>query len=343
MRLRELRSYGILTTCAAIWGFAFVAQRMSIGHVPSFAFNGIRFLLGAVSLLPVICIFSAKSGLRDAIRRSAKPGLLIGVILFIAASLQQLGMDSAFLSRFGMQGAGAGKAGFITGLYLVIVPVVGIFFGHRSHALSWFGAAFSLAGLYLISVRGDFTFDGGDVLIFIGAIFWSMHILFVDRYAAKADALLLSLFQFVSCASLSLLTSAFFEHVTLSGVQSALAPILYGGFASVGVAYTLQIIGQRYAKPARSAIILSMESCFAALGGFLILGENMGLRGYIGCALMIAGMLFAQLPSLRERRSEPAAPAEEAHDAPDALPSSACAAISENAEEPPLAATAEVE
>lgn len=289
---KELHSCLILLLTAAIWGFAFVAQRVGAESVPSFAFNGIRFLLGAASLLPLI-FFLRKRTVLPVFGRGVVPrGLLVGCVLFTAASLQQIGIEHT----------SAGKAGFITGFYIILVPIFGIFLGKKANAATFLNACLALAGLFLISVRvqGDFSVSPSDLLEFAGAFFWAVQILMIDRFAGEVNALGLAFFQFITCSGLSLLASALFEHPTGTGIMQAAVPILYGGILSSGVAYTLQIVGQRYARPAHSAIIMSMEAVFAALGGFLLLHENLGLRGYFGCALMIAAILLSQLSAFRE-------------------------------------------
>ena len=258
-----------------------------------------RFALGSLSLLPLLWYSNRKTpspiGTDSEKQISALPaGLLIGCVLFTAASLQQIGLLVTTAS----------KAAFITGLYLVFVPLLGIFLRHRIHPLTWSGVMLATIGLYFLSVTKDFTMGWGDLLELGGAFFWAIHILLVDHFAKKLSALRLCLVQFLTCTVLSLTAALIFEKITLHGLEQALIPILYGGIFSVGVAYTLQVIGQRHAKPAPAAIILSLEAVFAAIGGWLILGENLGARGYLGCGLMLAGMLFSQLPGLRQTNSE---------------------------------------
>lgn len=292
----ELKSNLCLLTAAIIWGFAFVAQRIGAKYLGSFAFNGIRFALGSLSLLPLILLSLRKSKQEPAPneRTGARgrlgvlpAGLITGCVLFMAASLQQLGLVET----------SAGKAAFITGLYIVIVPLLGVFLKHRIHLFTWIGVIAATAGLYLLSVTENFTVAGSDLLVLLGAFLWAVHILLIDYFANQVDGLQLSFFQFVTCAALSLAVAFGFEKISAAAIYRAAIPILYGGICSVGVAYTLQVIGQRHAKPSHAAIILSLEAVFASLGGFLILHEDLGLRGYLGCALMLAGMLFSQLPN----------------------------------------------
>jgi drug/metabolite transporter (DMT)-like permease len=214
-------------------------------------------------------------------------GIIAGCILFMASAFQQTGLATT----------AAGKAAFITGLYIVLVPLLGIFLKHRISLFTWAGVAAATIGLFLLSVTEQFTIASSDLLLLFGAFLWAVHILVIDHFTKKLDGLQLSLIQFSTCGALSLAAACGFEKISLTGVYHALVPLLYGGICSVGVAYTLQVLGQRYAKPAHAALILSLESVFAGLGGFLILHEDLGLRGYLGCVLMLTGMLFSQLPS----------------------------------------------
>lgn len=285
-----LQSNLLLLLAAAIWGLAFVAQRVGMDYVGPFTFNGIRFLLGSLSLLPLILYYrnqhkqTAPARPRDAI----KAGVLAGLILFIAASLQQIGLIYTT----------AGKAAFITCLYIVLVPMAGIFLKQYVSITTWISSVFAIVGLYLLCVKESFFISYGDLLQLVGALFWAAHILIIGHYASRVDVLQLSFFQFITCGMLSLAIAAGFETVALDGLVGALIPILYGGIFSVGVAYTLQVIGQKYSPPAHAAIILSMETVFAALGGFWLLDERLGFKELIGCGLMLTGMLLTQLQSI---------------------------------------------
>jgi len=282
----------LLLICAAIWGFAFVAQRIGMEHIGPFTYNGVRFALGSISLLPLIFYFNLKY------KKTRKPviswmyevrqGFFVGLVLFIAASLQQIGL--IYIE--------AGKAAFITGLYVVMVPLIGIIFlKQRVLANTLLGSVTAAVGLYLLSVKSGFTVETGDIYVFIGALFWTAHILLVERMVKSVDALRLALYQFITCSVLSLITALLFETITTNGILLTTGPILYGGILSVGVAYTLQIIGQKYAHSANAAIILSLETVFAAIGGFLLINERLNGKEYIGCMLMLSGMLISQYKS----------------------------------------------
>ncbi|MFA5028278.1 MAG: DMT family transporter [Candidatus Methylomirabilota bacterium] len=282
---RALRADGLLLLTAVIWGFAFVAQRMGMEHVGPFGFNGVRFALGCLVLLPLI-LRRAPAGRIDPPSPPVRGGgLLAGLVLFCGASFQQVALVYTT----------AGKAGFITGLYVVLVPVLGAALGQRTHAGAWTGALLAAAGLYLLSVTEQLAFAPGDLLVLIGAGFWAVHVLLIGWLSPRQDPLRLAFAQYAVCSLLSLLASAALEPNALDGYRAAALPILYGGVLSVGVAYTLQVVAQQEAKPAHAAILLSLETVFAALGGWLVLGETLSPRGLVGCALMFAGMLVSQL------------------------------------------------
>lgn len=294
MKSKEIKAVFILLLTAAIWGFAFVAQRVGMEHIGAFTFNGIRFALGSASLLPII-YFSGKK-LNDTeekpqadLKTTIKSGIIAGCILFIAASLQQVGLIYTT----------AAKAGFITSLYIVLVPILGILLKQKTYPTTWIGAVTATVGLYFLSINEDFTIQLGDLLQLIGAFFWAIHIQVIDRFVKKVDAVKLSSAQFATCSVLSLIVAFITEEIVPGQIFLALVPILYGGLMSVGVAYTLQAIGQRHAKPAHAAIAMSMEAVFAAIGGMIILHETMSLRGFLGCALMMAGILITQTENIK--------------------------------------------
>ncbi|MDR2647189.1 MAG: DMT family transporter [Oscillospiraceae bacterium] len=286
MKNKSTISAAMLLLTALIWGFAFVAQVEGLAFMGSLTFGGIRFAMGAFSLLPLILIFERRPGGVN-IKKTLLYGLLGGVVLFCASTLQQYGI--AYTQS-------AGKAGFITGLYTVLVPIIGIFMGRKTRPLTWLGALAALTGLYFLSMKGGkLSFGFGDILLLIGAVFWAFHILIVDQFASQVPPLRFSITQFFVCGVLSLAGAFIFEKPSVNGILTGWQPLLYGGIASVGVAYTLQIVGQRHVEPARAAIIFSLETLFAALGGVLLLHEFLGWRGYFGGALMFLGIVLAQL------------------------------------------------
>jgi len=279
----------MLLVTAAIWGFAFVAQRVAMDHMGPFSFNAVRFLLGAASLLPLIWFFSRKKAV--ATTTAAKTSIWLaggvaGAILFVAAALQQVGLLDTT----------AAKAGFITGLYMILVPFLGLFLRHVTGLNAWLGALLALVGLYLLSINADFSMSRGDFLMFVGAIFWACHILWIDFIGRRVNALQLSAVQFLACGLLSSVAAFWQETPTVASVLLAWPAILFASFISVGLAYTLQVVAQKKAKPTHAAIIMSMEAVFAAIGGVVFLDENLPMGGWIGCGLMMTGMLLSQIP-----------------------------------------------
>jgi drug/metabolite transporter (DMT)-like permease len=286
MQTRTLKSDILLLLTSIIWGFAFVAQRVGMDYVGPFLFNGIRFALGSLSLLPLVYVNQKRGTFVNdpPLKAVIFGGLLAGVALFLGASLQQIGIIYTT----------AGKAGFITGLYVVLVPILGIFLRQPTQLGTWLGAVIAVIGLYLLSVTEQFTIAFGDLLVLIGAFFWAGHVHIISKFSRKITPIKLALIQFITCSLLSLCTALAFEHNTLQGIWGAGLAILYGGVCSVGIAYTLQVVAQRQAHPAHAAIILSLESVFAVVGGWLLLHEHLMPRGLIGCALMLTGMLLSQ-------------------------------------------------
>jgi drug/metabolite transporter (DMT)-like permease len=276
----------MLWVTAAIWGFAFVAQRAGMEFIGPFTFNGIRFLLGSASLLPLIFWMKYKQEKPSAKQKNIiKGGLLAGIVLFIGASLQQAGMVYTE----------AGKAGFITGFYVILVPLIGIFIGQHITRLLWLGAFIALAGLYLLTINGPLVFHKGDLLILLSALFWAIHVQLINKLVDTHSALPLSAFQFAVCGILSLATGFMFETISITTILQAIWPLLYGGLMSVGIAYTLQVVAQQHVHPAYASIILSFETVFAVLGGWLLLNEILSLRNLAGCLLMLTGIVIVQV------------------------------------------------
>jgi drug/metabolite transporter (DMT)-like permease len=327
MNKRVLKADLLLLLTAAVWGFGFVAQRSGMQYVGPFTYNGVRFLLGSISLLPLIAYRKVPS---SSIRADFINAFMAGTCLFVAVTFQQLGMMATT----------AGNAGFITGLYVIFTPIFGIFLGRRTGKATWVGAIFTFTGLYFISAGGVMgSFNPGDLVIALSAVFWAFHVLLIDRLVQKTDPIVLSSGQFAFaglyalCAAFSIepFLSSWLESssslgsgglffwkslpalidglntgtVPVSLISSAIVPILYGGLVSVGIGYTLQTVAQKDAPPAHATIILCLEGCFAALGGILLLDEAAGLRTIIGFALMLTGMLISQWELIREGRSTP--------------------------------------
>lgn len=294
MNTGNLRSNSLLLLTALIWGLSFVAQRIGMEHIGPMLFNGLRFALGAVSLLPMVYILHKRKQARPYCQdtplfatagTTMLAGLCAGVILFAGASLQQIGIIYTSV----------GNAGFITGLYVIVVPIIGIAWGQKTPRQSWLGAIIAVVGMYMLSVKSGLTINRGDLLVLLSALFFAIHVQYIARTTKTHDALLLSLVQYCVVTLLSLVAALLTEPLVFSAVISALPAILYGGIMSVGVAYTLQVVAQKEAHPTHAAIILSLEGAFAALGGWIILGEILNARELSGAFLMLGGMVASQL------------------------------------------------
>lgn len=283
----KVQSTVLLFLTAIIWGFAFVAQRVGADYVGTFTFNGIRFLLGSFSLIPVILIFEREAADKKKLLKTFYISLAAGTVLFIAASLQQCGVELT---------GSAGKAGFLTGLYTVLVPMFRFFLGKKTSVLTFIGAFFAIGGLFFLCMTGNsVSFGKGDIVLIIGAVFWAFHILIIDKFVNDVSPLKFSMMQFFVCGVLSVIGALLTETVEISSVKAAAVPILYGGIMSVGVAYTCQILGQKHSDPTFASIVFSTESVFSAVGGALLLNEIMTGRGYFGCALIFVGIVLSQI------------------------------------------------
>jgi drug/metabolite transporter (DMT)-like permease len=307
MQTKTLKSDLLLLLAAFFWGTTFVAQRLGMEYVGPMTYNALRFAVGALTLLPVILAFRRKVdwGLshQAGYRFLLGGGILAGLALFGGASMQQIGLLYTT----------AGKAGFITSLYVVLVPIAGIFLGQRCGWAVWLGAGLAVAGLYLLSITESFTIARGDLLILIGAFFWTIHVLLIGYLAQRANPLHIACIQFIACSILSLLAAVSItghfglesETITLPALRAATLPILYAGIFSAGVAFTLQVVCQRISPPAHAAIVMSLETVFAALSGYLILHERLTPRDLSGCILMFTGLIVVQLPLLLGPKTSP--------------------------------------
>ena len=285
----------LMIIAAAIWGFAFVAQRVGMETMGPHLFNGLRFLIGGVVLIPVMLMFSRKAKLAANAEHSQTSdgqtmniymaGIIAGLFLFAGATLQQIGL----------QYTTAGKAGFITGLYIFFVPVIGLLFGMRTSKGTWLGAILAIAGLYFLSIRDDFTLSYGDTLQLLCAIAFAGHVLVIGYLASRFDTIKLSAIQFFTAGLLALVLALILEQITWHSIVETLLPLAYAGIMSTGIAYTLQVVAQQHAHSSHAAIILSSEGVFAVIGGWWLLGESLPTAGLIGCALMLSGMLLSQL------------------------------------------------
>lgn len=291
MKKNSILSIFILFVTAIVWGLAFPFQNIASEYLSAFWFNGIRFILGALSLVPVVLIFEREKISKAQWKKTLLASAVCGTILFAASALQQIGIS--------MSGSSA-KAAFITGLYMIFVPFCGIFLKKKIRAEAWLGAGAAVIGLYFVCFsNGIQSAHIGDLVVLIGALCWTAHILCIDKFASECPSLKFSLFQFIFCGVLNLAVAPILDgplNVAPEIFTGALLPILYCGICSVGVAYTCQVIGQRGTEPALASIILCTESIFAALGEPLIDKSATPLPplGYMGCALIFAGILLSQ-------------------------------------------------
>ena len=295
-----LKNSLFLLLAATIWGIAFVAQSVGMEYVGPFTFNGIRSLIGAAVLVPVILILNRSKDTSSAVTDSTSTvssspyktrdlwmgGIACGIALFAASNFQQ----------FGIKYTTVGKAGFITACYIVIVPIIGLFLKKKCSPFIWAAVVMALIGLYLLCITDGFSISLGDMLVLVCAFLFSLHILVIDYFSPKADGVKLSCIQFLVCGILSTVLALILEHPDISSILTAWLPILYAGVMSCGVAYTLQIVGQKNVNPTVASLILSLESCISVLAGWIILGQKLSARELIGCVIMFAAIILAQLP-----------------------------------------------
>ena len=286
-KVNNAKGVPILLITALIWGVAFTAQSVGAEYLGGFSYTAIRFCLGVLLLCPAVFILERKAHDKAKLRRTVISGICCGLVMFTATVLQQ----------FGIQLSGnSGKAGFITCLYILIVPIFGLFMRKIPPLNVAFAVVLGIVGMYLLTFEGSGGFELGDLLVMLSAFMWAVHIIVIDRFACDIYSLRFSLVQYATVAVISTVCMFVFEEVTFEAVKAAWLPLAYGGFGSVGIAYTLQAIGQRYADPTPASLALSMESVFAALAGALILDERLPIKGYIGCVLIFAAIILAQLP-----------------------------------------------
>ncbi len=292
-RLEAFRADGWMLLASALWGAAFVAQSHAAAHLDAASIVAIRFLAGGLLLVPVVIVRRKSVRQRSPIGVVMRGGIGAGVAMLIAAILQQCGIE---------QGCTASAAGFITGLYVLFVPILGLIGGMRTHLSVWSGAVVAAIGLYLLSVAPTLSMSPGDSLVLLCAVAWAIHVLVIGRFSPRCDAIELAATQFLTTGFLALLMM---DRVpSPEAIQAAMWPMLYLGPVAVSIAFTLQVVGQRVAPPAHAAVILSMEGLFAAVFGAILAGERLGAGQYVGCGFMLAGALLAQWTELR-RRSNP--------------------------------------
>lgn len=286
----------LLVLTAFIWGVAFVAQKEGGTAVGDFTFNGVRFLLGG-GLLAACLPLLDKMGLtrRCDTAESKKAmwlgGVLCGIALWAASNLQQMGLATT----------SAGKGGFITALYIVLVPIFGMVIGRRTTLLTWGGVVLAVAGLYLLCMQGESGIDGGDLLVMACAPIFAIQILLVDKFAPATDGVRLSCIQFFTVGILNIPLMFIFEQPSLPAMVGSWLPILYAGLLSSGVAYTLQVVAQKHTHPTTASLLMSFESVFAVLAGWALMGERLSAWELGGCVVMFAAVILAQLPTPKKR------------------------------------------
>lgn len=295
--MKQMKSNAMLLLTAFIWGCAFVAQSVGMDYVGPFTFNSVRSFIGSLVLVPVIFLMDSlkrKEGMSEEEVRASRGdtktlitgGICCGVVLGVASSLQQ----------FGIMFTTVGKAGFITAMYIVIVPLLGVFIGKKVRPLILFCVALSVAGLYFLCMTEKLSLGIGDLYVLVCAVVFSVHILVVDHFSPLVDGVRLSAIQFLTAGVLCAVPMLLFEAPNLTGIQAAWKPILYAGVLSCGVAYTLQILGQKGADPTVASLLMSLESVFSVLAGWVILGQALSLKELFGCGLMFCAIILAQLP-----------------------------------------------
>lgn len=290
---QQIKSSLILLLTATIWGVAFVAQSVGMEYIGPFTFNAIRCVLGGMVLIPVILVLQKKkeTGAENQEKEDKKTlwmgGIACGVILCIASNLQQ----------FGIMEASVGKSGFFTALYIVMIPVIGIFIGKRPGIKLWFCVALAVVGMYLLCMKdGSFTIERADIMLLLCALAFSFHILVVDYFSPKVDGVKMSCIQFFVCGVFSAVGMLFTETPDISNIQAAWLPLLYAGLLSCGVGYTLQIVGQKGINPVIASLIMSLESVISALAGWVILGQVLSPKEILGCILMFVAIIITQIP-----------------------------------------------
>lgn len=300
METKQLKSSLLLLLTAAIWGVAFVAQSVGMDYIGPFTFNAIRSLIGGLALIPCIWLMNRGKPKEESPSPKSRRNLWIGgaccgVALAVASSLQQMGIQYTTV----------GKAGFITALYIVIVPLLGLFLKKRVSVLVWAAVALAVAGMYLLCMTDGFSIGKGDLLVMACAICFSIHILVIDYFSPMVDSVKMSCIQFLLCGVLCAVPMLLWERPALSQILAAWMPLLYAGVLSCGVGYTLQIVGQRNLDPTVASLILSLESVISVLAGWAILGQKLTVRELVGCVLVFCAIILAQLPQRNPEKTKP--------------------------------------
>ena len=304
MKYNQMRQVVFPILAAFIWGTAFVAQDLCADSIGTFAFNATRYFIAVLALLVVILISDKLKKNKPTLTAQEKKagskqlwlgGLCCGAALAIASNFQQAGL---------VAGTDAGKAGFITALYVVLVPVFGLFFKRKVSLPTWIAVVLSVVALYLLCIKGDFSLAPGDLLVLVCAVCFAVHILVIDHFTAYCDGVKLSCLQFLFAGIISTICMFIFEDVDFAAILSCALPLLYVGIFSCGVGYTLQILAQKDSNPTVVTILLSLESVFAVIAGAIILRQQMTVREYIGCAIMFAAVILAQIQFPTRQKAE---------------------------------------
>ena len=304
---KKMQSNILLLFTALIWGSSFVAQKSGMDYIEPFTFNGIRMVMGGLVLIPFILLMDRKKArdgaaepMSDEEKAKARKkiiagGICCGLAIFVASSLQQ----------FGVSYTTAGKAGFITTLYVVIVPIISVLLRKRVRPIMWLCVVLGAVGLYLLCMTDDsFKLAFGDMLVLLCAVAFAVHIMVVDHFAAKLDGTKLSCIQFLTSGILGLVGMAIFESPDISAILDCWLPILYAGVLSCGLGYTFQVIAQKYAEPTVASLLMSLESVFAVISGAILLHETMSMRELTGCAVIFAAVIISQLPEKKKKEGE---------------------------------------
>lgn len=290
--VNETKGSMMLLCTSIIWGLAFIAQRKGMDHIGAFTFSAVRCLIAGVCMIIAIRLLNNRNGRKIIRKEKENPkdvfwgGFLCGLALFLGMGFQQLGISKTSIAN----------SGFISALYIVIVPLLGLFIHKKVKANIWVGVFISLIGLGLLCFEGTFKFNTGDILMLISSTFYSLHIICIDHFAPKVDGTKMSCIQFFVGAFFNLIAMFILEEPTISGILQAWMPLLYVGVLSTALGYTLQIIGQQYVSPTVAAMMMSLESVFAALFGWLILHETMSFQKFMGCLFVFTAIIIAQLP-----------------------------------------------
>lgn len=304
---KKMQSNILLLFTALIWGSSFVAQKSGMDYIEPFTFNGIRMVIGGLVLIPFILLMDRKK-VRDgaaepmsdeekakARKKIIAGGICCGLAIFVASSLQQ----------FGVSYTTAGKAGFITTLYVVIVPIISVLLRKRVRPIMWLCVVLGAVGLYLLCMTDDsFKLAFGDMLVLLCAVAFAVHIMVVDHFAAKLDGTKLSCIQFLTSGILGLVGMAIFESPDINAILDCWLPILYAGVLSCGLGYTFQVIAQKYAEPTVASLLMSLESVFAVISGAILLHETMSMRELTGCAVIFAAVIISQLPEKKKKEGK---------------------------------------